>query len=81
MKYIDGLTYRGRQRKNQKERAPKTEWHKWFAWYPVTVSVTSEQRQVKAWLICVMRKEQWNDWTCCHYCEYKEIDELKERYS
>ncbi len=57
MKYIDGLTYKGRQRENRKERTPKTEWHKWFAWYPVTIGETDDgNRKVNVWWQYVYRK-------------------------
>jgi hypothetical protein len=68
MKWVNGYTYEVKIRR-------KEQWHKWFAWYPVTVEITSEGRQIKAWLQHIMRKgthfgsswEQW--WTY----EYKEI--------
>lgn len=68
MKWIDGYT-------RQVQRRRKQEWHKWFAWFPVTIDFTSEGRQIKVWLQYVMRKGvvYGFDDEYCQY-EYKEIE-------
>lgn len=38
----------------------KGQWHKWFAWFPVTVGLTNEQRKIKVWLQYVERKGEYN---------------------
>jgi hypothetical protein len=40
----------------------KEVWHKWFAWYPVTLLNT----HTKVWLEFVLRRSFIND-TCTHY--------------
>jgi hypothetical protein len=40
MKWINGYTFEAKQ-------VRKEQWHKWFAWYPVTVGITSEGRQIR----------------------------------
>ena len=33
----------------------KQSWHKWFAWYPVTISRTPDGDERKVWLQSVLR--------------------------
>lgn len=34
-------------------------WHPWFAWYPVTIGKTEDKRQIKVWLTVIERKGTW----------------------
>lgn len=67
MKWIGRITKEG-----------KHDWHLWWAWHPVVIHVTQDQRKVYAWLQTVQRKGTY------HYVvgyppyweyEYKEIEE------
>lgn len=69
MKWVSSIT------KEHKDNMKKT-WHRWFAWYPVTIAVNLHNRKVKVWLEWVERKGRINyasasfpDW----YFEYREI--------
>jgi hypothetical protein len=48
MEWINGLTSEAR-------RALKERWHKWFAWYPITIEINNESHKVKLWLEYVER--------------------------
>ncbi|MFC1822850.1 hypothetical protein ACFL9T_09100 [Thermodesulfobacteriota bacterium] len=37
-------------------KKPRTEWRRWFAWYPVVISTVPNGNEVKAWLTLVWRK-------------------------
>ncbi len=65
MKWKNGLT-------EEEKINRKQEWHKWFAWYPVTVRVTEDKHKIKCWLETVQRKGclyGFGTWSW----EYKEI--------
>ncbi len=49
MKWKNGLTEEEKIDRKQK-------WHKWFAWYPVTVRVTEDKHKIRCWLENVQRK-------------------------
>jgi hypothetical protein len=49
MKWINGLTAEEKDKRRH-------EWNDWFAWYPVMVGVTAEQRKIKVWWQSVQRK-------------------------
>jgi hypothetical protein len=49
MKWVNGYT-------REKKWEIKSNWHLWFAWYPVVLSSTPEGRSIKAWLQYVERK-------------------------
>lgn len=34
-------------------------WHRWFAWYPVTVEIKPDGARIKVWLIWLHRKGTW----------------------
>ena len=54
MKWISGLTYAG-------EQSFLENWYLWFAWVPVTVSVTPDNHVVTAWLEHVERKGTFHE--------------------
>lgn len=52
----------------------KSNWHKYFAWFPVVVGLTSDNREIKVWWEWVERKGEityatFPDW----YFYYREI--------
>jgi hypothetical protein len=58
-------------------------WHRWFAWYPVPVYCSEQQRHINVWLTFVGRKKKiMNDYTDgvhlvnCRFCM---IDDLLVR--
>jgi hypothetical protein len=53
MKWVDGYTPEERWR--QKE-ARLSNWHNYFAWFPVRVGLTKNKRRIFAWLESVRRK-------------------------
>jgi hypothetical protein len=63
MYWRNGLTASAKAILKQKRRDEKIRKlstpHGWFAWYPVTVEVTEDQHQVKAWLVRVAREATW----------------------
>lgn len=72
MKWTNGLTW---QEKDKKKDENRGKWHIWFAWFPVTIGLTTGNRKIKVWLEYVQRKgehvtsqaEDWWSW------EYREI--------
>jgi hypothetical protein len=52
MIWIGGKTY---ELKEKKRIDRLTNWHKWFAWHPVTVEIVNGRKR-KAWLCKVYRK-------------------------
>jgi hypothetical protein len=74
MKWINGETW-------ESERTRLENWHKWFAWYPVTVATVlmpdGKTRKLKSWLITVLRKGTFHSWIedCYWDWEYKEQTE------
>jgi hypothetical protein len=40
VKWTNGYTW-------EEEKRRKSEWHKWFAWFPVVVGLNTEQREIK----------------------------------
>lgn len=64
MKWLDGLTWSEKVRRKQ-------EWQRWFAWYPVIISITPGGRKVKVWWEYVERKGNmgYSGWDYC----YREI--------
>jgi|WetSurMetagenome_2_1015567.scaffolds.fasta_scaffold1619890_1 hypothetical protein len=54
MKWIDGLTDYEKQRRRMAKLDKKAEWHRWFAWYPVTVG-SVKKHKIKVWLDYVER--------------------------
>jgi len=53
----------------------KERWHRYFAWYPVTVYKYPDGSRKKIWLETVERCGAYNcDWPdCCWEWEYREI--------
>jgi hypothetical protein len=39
---VNGPTFEEKVRRKEK-------WHLWFAWYPVTVGITDQQREIRIW--------------------------------
>lgn len=55
----------------------RTKWHKWFAWYPVTVETYDDYSNKKVWLEYVWRLgilECGMDGQCDMGYEYMEIE-------
>ena len=50
--------------KHQKRWSRVTDWHKWFAWYPVTIGDT------RVWLEVVSRKLSYDGYTL--FWEYRD---------
>jgi len=72
MKWINGLDRHDRREKQIERRS---QWHPWFAWYPVTVGKTIfEKRQIKMWLTIVERRgEHYSGYAGCGWnWEYRE---------
>jgi len=73
MRWINGETF-----KHKKDRL--SEWHIWFAWYPVTVGFTDNGHWIKIWRENILRKGSYLDcelggwWTW----EYKEIEKCQQ---
>jgi hypothetical protein len=53
MKWINGLD-------KDEKISRKQEWHRWFAWFPVTVDLTNDGHKIKIWLGYVERKGVYN---------------------
>ena len=53
MIWTGGLSYAEKVRR-------KSEWHEWFAWYPVTIDIVGG-RHIKAWLETLSRKSEYVD--------------------
>jgi len=72
MKWINGYTWQERCRLKYTR---KSEWHKWFAWYPVTIKLTEEKRKVKIWLETIERKgDYYSDIASSFWSwEYREL--------
>lgn len=68
MIWKNGLTWAG-------EKALKSRWHIWFAWYPVVVGITEDNHYIKAWLQNIERKGEWYaSWGDCGWnWEYRTI--------
>ena len=72
MKWINGETWLSKKRRLEN-------WHKWFAWFPVTVGyvvVDGKIRRVKVWWEHVERKGKYYEWLCDDdgwTWEYREI--------
>ena len=69
MEWVNGLTY-------EAKIARKEQWHKWFAWYPVTIEIVgnikTEQRHRKAWWQVVERKGKFHPgWHCDDWWTYE----------
>lgn len=49
----------------------KCRWHKWFAWYPVTVSITPDKDRIRVWgqYVCRCGKVRWGE--AGTYLEYQ----------
>jgi hypothetical protein len=75
MKWINGLTSdaKWKIKKNRLEN-----WHKWFAWYPVTIEITEDGHKVKVWW-----EKLWRIGTFHPGCDYGywtwEYKERKDR--
>lgn len=54
MKWVSNKLTREEQNRLERERLSK--WHNWFAWFPVTVDYTENNRKIKVWLQPVWRK-------------------------
>jgi len=75
MRWIDGLTDNEKERLFNERIKRKEAWHRWFAWYPVTVGEQGKHK-IKVWLSFVERKG-----ICFHnythildwYYDYREI--------
>lgn len=71
MKWINGLT------RDAKDELKK-EWHRWFAWYPLTIGYSGEgknKRSIKIWLQYVQRRAKYafhNGFFFRYEWEYKE---------
>jgi len=65
----------------------KLNWHKWFAWFPVTVKQYADGSVKKVWLEYVMRKGFTEvtggayGWEKNWYYQYKEIEKEDENAS
>jgi hypothetical protein len=44
-----------------KEKARLQQWHKWFAWRPVVVDITIDNKNVYAWMEIVYRKGTYTE--------------------
>ena len=49
MIWRDGLT-------NEEKLRRKKNWHKWFAWFPVTIGVSNDHHKFKCWLQYTLRR-------------------------
>lgn len=54
----------------QKKVEKNTNWHDWFAWYPVTVW-DNKNKWKKAWWQTVERKWSFVPGMLCHVTEYR----------
>lgn len=70
MKWINGETWKHKL-------ARLSEWHSWFAWYPIKIRATEDGHWIKIWGETILRKgsyvvgddmDTWWNW------EYKEIE-------
>lgn len=72
MKWINGETW-------ESERTRKSDWHKWFAWFPVVIAIRlmpeGKSRTIQVWLEYVERKGQYcSSWGSEGWeWEYREI--------
>jgi hypothetical protein len=55
MRWRDGLSNDEKRRLREERIRKKEEWHKWFAWFPVTVGIEGKHK-VKVWLSFVQRR-------------------------
>jgi len=74
MKWINGETQDSKVKRI-------TDWHVWFAWYPVIVGeietpYDGKRRSIKIWWEYVMRKQLYSYDDIVY--EYKEIEEFKK---
>jgi hypothetical protein len=53
MRWISDYTIREKHKRKKKQLET---WHKWFAWYPVVVGITKDNRKIKIWWEYVERK-------------------------
>lgn len=54
-------------------------WHKWFAWYPVTIHTFPDGAEKVVWLAGILRRgEWWSNWGDSGWIyEYKELHETR----
>lgn len=77
MKWINGLTREEKQRQRdlwwRQYMDEKSQWHNWFAWFPVVVGVTKDHHRIKAWWQLVQRRAVlFNGW-------YREVEDYEYR--
>ena len=83
MEWINGLTNQEKRRLYEEGINKMKEWHRWFAWHPVTIG-TKGVRKIKAWFCWVEkrgRQAEWMDETGCYWrwkWEYRRIDATTE---
>jgi hypothetical protein len=77
MKWVNGYTLKEKVRRYNLKQEKFKKWHDWFAWDPVVVGTTEDEREIKVWLQTVRRKGTFHEkgiifpyWTW----EYKEIE-------
>lgn len=73
MRWINGLEHKEKIRRREN-------WHRWFAWFPVTVGHTEDRHKIKVWLETVERK---GNLTCsildyCWIFKYREVNDESE---
>ena len=49
----------------------KSNWHFWFAWYPITVKFFPDETCEKIWLKIVLRKGTFNNTILAQYWTYQ----------
>ncbi len=78
MKWVNGYSEDEKDRRRRRDleecRAKIQRWHRWYAWKPVTISITTEGRQVKVWMQWVVRRAIYSSYTPDLFLnwEYKE---------
>jgi len=63
MIWKNGLTWKAK-------KELKENWHRWFAWYPITIATSDDRRMMKCWLETTYRRgtyhgdceDDWWEW-------------------
>ena len=58
--------------KCDKDKKNKWEWHKYFAWFPVTVKKGYNGDEIRIWLQLIERKQK-SDYHDDYYWDYRKI--------
>ena len=81
MEWINGET---RESKWRRKKEYLSNWHKWFAWYPVIIGYVESEgkvRRKKAWLQYVFRDGYYDPYFTKWTFHYRSQNETVEEYN